>query len=149
MVTSVVYFLSGPLAERMLELVEEWIPCYGAASKVISYGHCRHLARDVFLVLPGAVPRRIRQCCVVALPLLTAPGLPVLVVAATATKPKKRAATASSSATSVVESEPVLFGPSRSRWEGPAPAPPEIKQTKFCRIFSLFASTLIKCLLKN
>ena len=89
MLTSVVYFLFGPLAERMLELVEEWIPCYGAASKVISYGHCRHLARDVFLVLPGAVPRRIRQCCVVALPLLTAPGLPVLVVAATATKPKK------------------------------------------------------------
>ena len=90
MLTSVVYFLFGPLAERMLELVEEWIPCYGAASKVISYGHCRHLARDVFLVLPGAVPRRIRQCCVVALPLLTAPGLPVLVVAATATKPKKK-----------------------------------------------------------
>ena len=45
--------------------------------------------------------------------------------------------------TSIGESKLVLFGRSRSRCEGSAPAPPKIKQKKFLMIFSPFVPTSV------
>ena len=45
--------------------------------------------------------------------------------------------------------EPVLFGRSRSRCKGPAPAPPWIKQANFSMIFSPLVTTLKKGYLKK
>ncbi len=40
--------------QRRMEWEERWVECYGATSKVISYGaRNQSMAKDVFIVIPG------------------------------------------------------------------------------------------------